>query len=166
MYTKQGMLFYVQVDHLNGEIIGSVIDYLYEAGASNVNVIPSVTKKSRPAHIFFIDTRPDALEAIENIILNELGSSGWHYIDSIHRHVKVDYITKEIVVHTAKGDFPFFAEGKKVYGAEERLRPEHRSCLALKKNIEEIGACTLSLQDSYNILHDILSDESKMDFTL
>ena len=41
LFKKDGNLFYVQADHITGELAGSVIEYLYEAGAGNDEEKPS-----------------------------------------------------------------------------------------------------------------------------
>ena len=45
-YSKEAVLFLVQVDHLSGEILGDVVDSFYAAGAKNVQIISSITKKN------------------------------------------------------------------------------------------------------------------------
>ena len=42
--------------------MGSVIEYLYDAGACNVQVIPTITKKNRPGYLFLIDVKSGSLE--------------------------------------------------------------------------------------------------------
>ena len=54
LYSKEGMLLLVQVDHLNGELLGEVIDHFYEAGAKNVQIVSTITKKkSAILHDFY-----------------------------------------------------------------------------------------------------------------
>lgn len=155
IYTCQGVLLYVQVDHISAEILGSAIESLYYAGALNVQVLASITKKNRPAHVVIIDLRPESIDEVERVIVEELGSTGWHRFESEHRHVPVELIQKEIRIQTESGDFEFIAEGKQIKNRPETIRPEHRSCVELQRILKEKGKCDLSLQRVYRmVLHE------------
>lgn len=80
VYSKEGLLFLVQDDHLSGELLGSAIEYLYAVGARNVQRVPSVTKKNRPGQAIFIDAPVNLAQGIERLIVEELASTGWHRI--------------------------------------------------------------------------------------
>ncbi len=139
IYTKEGWLYYVQTDHLRGEEIGPAIDYLYNAGAHNVQVVSAVTKKNRPGYIFFIDTDANHLDSVEEAIILELRVSGWHLISSKHRHLEVDYLKCSVPIVLEDLSIEYSAEIKKAYGVEETIRPEFRSCKALKEILEKNG---------------------------
>ena len=109
IYSEGGLIFLVMVDHLNGELLGGVIDSFYAAGAKNVQIISSITKKNRPSYIILIDGSESSAEKIENVIINECGSYGWHRISTDHRHTSVSIITKEIEVVLESGSFCFAA---------------------------------------------------------
>ena len=55
MGEKNTQILYVQVDRVDGEAAGYLIEEIYAAGAGNVQLIPSLTKKGRPGYILFID---------------------------------------------------------------------------------------------------------------
>lgn len=156
IYSKQGQLFYVQTDSLSGELLGSAIDELYAAGACNVQVIPSVTKKNRPGHVFLIDTRKDCAESVEQTILRELRVTGWHRIDSEHRHLQVDYLKRTVTFQGMGSCFTLELEAKKAYGQEVFIRPEHRSCVKLKQALQACGYIR-SLPECYEILGEIFA---------
>ena len=166
MFSKPGILFIVQVDHLSGEIAGSAIEFFYAAGAANVNVLATVTKKNRPGHIFIIDGHPDAADAIEEVIMRELGSSGWHRMETIHRHVKVEPISRDIIIRCDNRFLPFLAEGKRIIGKQVNLRPEHGNCVFLRSEIEAHFQKKLSLQETYQLLLNILHNTDDSEFTL
>ena len=84
IYTKTGLLFVIQVDHLSGEIIGDLIESFYSAGAKNVQVISTITKKNRPAYMIVVDGNEASADEIERVIVEECGSSGWHRISTKH----------------------------------------------------------------------------------
>lgn len=127
----------VQVDHLSGELLGGVFDLLYEAGAYNVQCCPTITKKNRPSYIFFIDTTEKHMEAIENIIVNNLGSTGWHTIQTDHRHIPHKTVTKQVEVQTPSTTFQFELQAKVSDNPYDIERPEIDNCLQLQSLLME-----------------------------
>jgi uncharacterized protein (DUF111 family) len=160
MNSKQGVLLYVQIDHLNGETIGPIIEMFYSSGASNVNVINSITKKNRPGYIIFIDCLPDNLETLESILARELGVSGWHRINTLHKYLAIQYVKRNIIVFFDNGQFEFTAEGKVINDDYINIRPENQNCLSLKKRLEKAGI-TLSLTEIYQRLYQVLMAEDQ-----
>ncbi len=158
IYNKDGVIFYVQVDHLSGEILGSVIDFLYQAGAGNVQVIPTVTKKNRPAHLFLIDAKPDCADGVERVLAEEMGVTGWHVLHTRHRHLAVDYLKRRVTFRCGGRQFQMEVEGKLAHGAEKTIRPEHRSCVALRTRLREADV-NLPLTACGQILLEILRQE-------
>lgn len=137
IFSKEGTLFFVQIDHLTGELLGHIIDCFYEAGAKNVQIVNSVTKKNRPAYLIFIDgTKADAAK-IERVIVDECGSSGWHKIETCHRHTRVSILTREIKIRTDKGVYDFTVRGKVIGEDVKNIRPEYDDCVKLKELLRE-----------------------------
>ena len=147
IYEIRGNILFVQVDHLSGEVIGTAIEDLYDAGARNVQVIPTVTKKNRPGHLFLIDVPEGKIPAVESVIL-ELGSSGWHLIETAHRHVATEIRDVEVAFETPEGSFDFTVQVKVMRSHEESMRPEHSSCLALREILRTKGV-RIPLKDLY-----------------
>ena len=139
MKSKSGVLLLVQVDHLSSETVGASIELLYEAGASNVNVTSTITKKNRPGYIVLIDCQPEAIDVLEDTVTRELGVSGWHRIDTAHCYQNVQYIKKEIEIVYDEGRFCFEAEGKVINDDFFNIRPESKSCIALKETLKNVG---------------------------
>lgn len=156
IFSKIGTLFIVQIDHLNGEIMGSTFEYLYQAGALNVQCLQTITKKNRPGNVFLIDVPPEKESAIEKIIINELDSTGWHKIESDHRHVPAEIIYKDIDVIHDICRFTFQVKGKQRKGIPESVRPEHSSCQELKDKVMELGKVDISLKQIYMKLQLVL----------
>lgn len=146
IFEKAGNIIFVQTDHIQGEVIGTIIGDLYEAGAFNVQVIPSITKKNRPGYLFFIDTAPGNNLKIESIIIDELGATGWHQLQSNHRHVATEIWRKEVSFDTTEGLFQFPVLIKVIKEKPEIMRPEHSSCLALREALHKKGV-NLSLNE-------------------
>lgn len=142
LYSKEGLLFLVQVDHLGGEIIGAVIEEFYQAGAKNVQVVSSITKKNRPSYMIFIDAKEENAGKIEKVIVNECGSSGWHRISTCHRHTNVSIIKKSITIQTADHLYEYEIQGKVIDDDVANARPEYDNCASLKSFLmEKEGIC-------------------------
>lgn len=146
VYEKRGCVLLVQTDHITGELIGTVIEDFYRAGAFNVQVIPTITKKNRPGHLFFIDASPDDNLQIESLIVNELRATGWHRLESVHRHVATEIRRQKVVFDTDVGPLSFTVKIKVVKEQPGHIRPEHASCLALRAALREKGV-NLSLHE-------------------
>lgn len=135
IYQKEAFLYVLQIDHLTGESIGQAIDVFYRVGASNVQVIPAVTKKNRPSYMFFIDCRAGAADVVEETIVRELHTGGWHKIQTTHCYLHNEVLTVEIVVQSGGECFQQPVQGKHFIGGG--IRPEYESVVRLKKVIEE-----------------------------
>ena len=136
IYSKEWKILLVQTDSLTGELLGAAIAELYRAGASNVQVIATVTKKNRPGHLVTIDVRPDRLAAVEQAVIDSLGVSGWQCLDSTHRHLATEQVRREADIHIR--DYSFTAEvlGKQI-DRQPQIRPEAICCADLQEQIYE-----------------------------
>ncbi len=162
LHTKEGLLFVIQVDHVNGELMGSVIESFYEAGAKNVQVISAVTKKNRPSYVILVDGRPRDADSIEEIIVGELASSGWHRLQTDHRHTDVSIETREIQIVTAKEAFTFTVEGKVINGDVRNARPEYDCCKELRKFLMEKAGCYLPLRRIIQLVEEVYSENREV----
>lgn len=161
LYSKDGTLFFVQIDHLTGELLGHIIDCFYEAGAKNVQIVNSITKKNRPAYLLFIDgTKADAAK-IEQIIVDECGSSGWHRIETCHRHTRVSILTKEIKVRTEKSVYDFTIRGKVIDEDIKNIRPEYDDCVKLKEMLREKEGTAFPVRQLQMELAEVLRSEKE-----
>lgn len=97
-YSKKGLLFLIQADHLTGEVPGDVIDSFYQAGTKNVQVSSTVTKKNRPAHVIMADATEATASAIEEVIVEECGSSGCHRLSMGKAHLNYIYDTRILLI--------------------------------------------------------------------
>ena len=161
VHTKDGLVFMVQVDHLSGESIGQSIEAFYQAGASNVQVVSSITKKNRPGYIVFIDCRPQYSEAVEKLIVSEYVVGGWHVINTKHRYLHseiVDYPLDVISSHT-EDRYRGRIKGKIFEGGT--VRPEHDSVVELQKGINRFFDRELSYNYVYVKAADILTGVNK-----
>lgn len=136
IYEKKGIILLAQEDHLDGEIVGSAIEELYRAGAYNVQVIATVTKKNRPGHLFVVDCGEGECGEVEQVLLRELGVTGWHKLETGHRHVGTEIRVYPVTFETPHGPALFQVKVKAVKHQTGGLRPEHSSCVEIR---EELG---------------------------
>ena len=165
-HSKEALLFLVQVDHLSGEILGDVVDSFYTAGAKNVQIISSVTKKNRPSCVILIDGSAQSREQIETAIIRELGSSGWHCIDTCHRYTDVSVVTKRITVQTEKMVFTFTARGKMIADDVRHIRPEYDSCVELKTLLMQKSDLYVPVKELHTALSNVFYNENICELVL
>ena len=96
---KESRLVLAQVDHVTGEVLGFAVDRIMEMGANNVQLIPTITKKSRPGNIIIIDVAPSLEDGIADFLANELKISGYHRINTSHVFHKVSFVEKAVNIH-------------------------------------------------------------------
>ena len=152
-HSKKGTIFIAQVDHLSGKCIGQTIDLFYNRGASNVQVIPTITKKNRPSYIFFIDCREQYIDAIEETIFKELNTGGLHRIETIHKYLRNEFIKLNININFKEKSFGFLLEGKKI--GDGYANPESDNVVELKNKIYSEFKQTLSYNEVYSLAKNI-----------
>lgn len=162
IFCKEGILFVVQIDHLSGEIMGSIFDMFYSVGALNVQCLQTITKKNRPGKIFIIDVQPDKADLVETIIINELDSTGWHKIITDHRHVPTQIVAKNIEVHVNLKIFKFKIFGKYIKNKPYTIRPEHSNCMELREKIKENMGIDIPLKIIYIKVQTALFEDEKV----
>ncbi|MEJ2716412.1 MAG: DUF111 family protein [Deltaproteobacteria bacterium] len=155
MKSIKGNMWLVQADHLSGETLGVVIQNLFERGARNVQVIPTITKKNRPGHLIFIDVnRPRAEQGIEKYLFRELGILGYHVMPT--RHVCEKTRLVEQTVHVRHGrDTATFKILLKVVGESGDgcyPRVEHDNVVELQQEIEKKFSRVLPLRELVSVV--------------
>jgi len=92
-------LLMAQVDDVPGELMGEFIARAEALGARNVQVVSSLTKKSRPAYLIYLDV-PAALESAAGRLLGaELGCWGYRVLSAEHHHFEIKRCTLSLTVH-------------------------------------------------------------------
>jgi hypothetical protein len=139
---QAGILLFVQVDHLSGELLGDALEQLYAAGAANVQILSTLTKKGRPGSLIMIDALPDKLDAVEHIVVTELGVAGWHRMTTQHVHLRTEIVARRLTILTPTGALHEEVRGKRLADDGKTVRPEYRSCVALRDRLRtECGLC-------------------------
>lgn len=115
-------LLMAQVDDVPGELMGEFITRAEALGARNVQIIPSLTKKNRPAYLVYLDV-PAALEAAAARLLGaELGCWGYRVIAAEHRHFDIARGTLQLTVHRGGVTEMATLRVKTIADGDERLR--------------------------------------------
>ena len=140
---QAGNLLFVQVDHLSGELLGDALEQLYAAGATNVQILSTVTKKGRPGNLIVIDALSDKLDAVERVVVTELGVTGWHRMTTQHVHVRTEIVTRRLTILTPTSTLQEEVRGKRLADDGKTVRPEYRSCVALRDRLRT--ECSLCL---------------------
>jgi len=142
-------LLMAQVDDVPGELMGEFIARAEALGARNVQVVPSLTKKNRPAYLVYLDV-PAALEAAAGRLLGaELGCWGYRVIAAEHRHFDISRGSLELTVHRAGITHRGQMRIKTIADGAERLRvkAEHDDlsafCAALRTAGTELPLAVL-----------------------
>ncbi|MCD8154987.1 MAG: DUF111 family protein [Clostridiales bacterium] len=161
LYTKEGMLLLVQLDHLDGEALGYIVDRFYETGAKNVQIVNTITKKNRPGHMIYIDAPMDSLEELEELIVTECGSSGWHRIPTAHRHTRVSVLSMDVRIQAAENTYDFTIQGKVIDDDFRNARPEYENCVRLRELLLEKEGISVPLRKIQACLARIFSEETE-----
>jgi len=125
------------VDDMNPEILGFVMDLLLEQGALDVSFTPVYMKKNRPGTLIEVICRGKDLERLSGLILTQTTAIGLRYHACERAVLEREVVTRE----TSLG--PIMV--KKITNPEKKIRfmPEYEACkkIAIDKN--------LPLQDVY-----------------
>lgn len=93
---KRAHLLVVQIDHIPGEVLGFALERLMEIGANNVQLIPTITKKTRPGNLLLVDADAENEENISMFLARELKVTGYHRVDTEHVFHEVSFVRKKI----------------------------------------------------------------------
>ena len=64
------------LDNVTGEVLGHSFNSLLAAGALDVTIIPTITKKNRPGHLLRVITKPEDSIVVSEAIIRETGTLG------------------------------------------------------------------------------------------
>ena len=95
------------LDNISGEIIGHSFGSLLEAGALDVTIIPTTTKKNRPGHLLRVITKPQDSTKVSEAIIRETGTLGVRVLPYVHRNIaerKIIPIEMDVAGETFKID--------------------------------------------------------------
>ena len=136
--SAQSILIMAQVDDATGEVLGQVITQLQGAGAINVQLASSVTKKGRPGYLLFIDLNIEQEDEIAEILAGELGVWGYRVLASEHKHFSIKKERYRLIVN---GDHAFVIGGKRIErdGRLLKVKAEHDHLVAIQSALKARG---------------------------
>ncbi len=144
------LLILAQVDHVCGDVISSVMDQLCAAGARNVNLVASLTKKGRPAYLLYIDVPSSDLPGVERLLAVELGVLGWRILNAEHRRPEMESRVVDVSLGLASTDDVHSVPVKLVRDAltgGEVAHIEHDFCVLLKSELLASSGIDIPLRD-------------------
>jgi uncharacterized protein (DUF111 family) len=163
--SDDSVLILAQVDSASGEDIGHVMTAIQDAGAHNVNLVPSLTKKGRPGYLLIIDTPTPALPRIENLLVTELGLLGWRRLVSQHIFLPTE-ISKYTLVLQFKGKRLRLKVPLKITRASDGRTIEsvdYQFCLDVKRRLKAEFGFDISLRElRSSILSAVRRGENKI----
>lgn len=100
--NEKMFLIETNIDDVDGEIIGNLIEVLMNDGAKDVTVIPGITKKNRPANIIRILSDNFKREILIERLFKETGTSGIR-INEINRiTLERNIIIMQVIVNESQ----------------------------------------------------------------
>lgn len=136
------ILLMVQVDDATGEVLQDVCEQLHRVGARNVQLLASLGKKGRPAHVLLIDVDADLEEDVALLIGSELGAWGYRVLESRHRHFDIRVGRRKLDLHLAAGVATFEIGCKEIRSGDRLLaiKVEHDHPVALRGKLAVDGS--------------------------
>jgi uncharacterized protein (TIGR00299 family) protein len=118
------VLLETNVDDVPGETLGYVIDQLLSAGAKDVVILPTTTKKSRPGHLISVVASPEDEQRLAHLLMSETGSLGIRVL-ACDRHVLArEVVPVEVTLDKQKYDIRVKLATDRT-GTLLSVKPEH-----------------------------------------
>jgi uncharacterized protein (DUF111 family) len=143
------LLILAQVDHACGDIISSVLEQLTAAGAKNVNLVPSLTKKGRPGYLMYVDVPASCLAPIERLLAVELGVTGWRVLAAEHRGPAMESRVLDVSLGLDMPDSTRAVPVKLILDSQTGSRVahiEHDFCVQLKQELLDSAGVDIPLR--------------------
>jgi hypothetical protein len=104
LINEKMFLIETNIDDVDGEIIGNLIEVLMEEGARDVTIIPGITKKNRPVNIIRVLSDINKSDSLIERLFKETGTSGIR-INEINRiTLERNIIIIQVTVNHSKYD--------------------------------------------------------------
>ena len=100
-YQKM-FLIETNIDDINGEIIGNLIQILMNDGARDVTVIPGITKKNRPVNIIRVLSDNFNKEILIERLIKETGTSGIRMNEINRITLERNIIIMQVMINDSK----------------------------------------------------------------
>jgi len=136
------------VDDVTGEVIGNLIDVLYENNAKDVTVLCGISKKSRPSFVIKVLSDKASKDSLIQILLSETGSLGCR-INEINR----------IIVPRSLITLPVSIQHRKFEVKVKISRSTNGVVNNMKPESDDIRKISRTLKISYKKIFDIVHKE-------
>lgn len=142
------LLLLVQVDDATGETLQHATQQMLAAGARNVQILASMTKKGRPGHVCLIDLPAEREEDIALLLGTELGVWGYRVLEARHRHFDIRIETREVAVGSNVPPLAIAVRCKFIRQGERLLavKAEHDDLVALQSALVAQGLGSIALR--------------------
>ena len=129
------LLIMAQVDDASGEVLHDVAERLHVAGARNVQVLASLGKKGRPAHVLMIDVPAQQEDDVAALLAVELGVWGYRVLESRHQHFDIRVQGKPLTVQLGEDRFELQIGCKRIerHGKLLAVKVEHDHLVRLRE---------------------------------
>ncbi|HEY7350301.1 MAG TPA: nickel pincer cofactor biosynthesis protein LarC [Ktedonobacterales bacterium] len=144
--TDEVMIIETNLDNLSGEVLGALMDRLFQAGALDVTYTPMQMKKNRPATQISVIAPLDLAEVLSLLLLRETTTLGVR----LSRWQRLKAERRQEVVETPLG--PVQVKLKLLEGRAVSVAPEYDECRRLAE------AAALPLREVYERLDLFLRD--------
>ncbi len=119
------------IDDMNPQLYDQMVNHLFEAGALDVTLTPTMMKRNRPGTIVSVVAWPHDLQALTKILLSETTTLG----------VRVQELSRVVIprrVHTVR--LPQGSVHVKIADlgkGQMKITPEYRDCVALAERVKQ-----------------------------
>lgn len=110
------------IDDMNPQVYGYLIDRLFEAGALDVYVTPAIMKKSRPACVLTVLAAPSKAEVLSEVIFEEAPTFGLRRYTAERRKLERKIVAVNTKYGNIKVKLGFLKNALKTYS------PEYEDC--------------------------------------
>jgi pyridinium-3,5-bisthiocarboxylic acid mononucleotide nickel chelatase len=135
------VLMMAQIDDATGEVLQDVMERLHRAGARNVQLLASLTKKGRPGQVLLIDAPAEREDDVALALASELGVWGYRVLQSVHRHFEIHRLSKPLLVRVGGETLTFDLGWKRIerQGRLLAVKVEHEHLASLRDALERKG---------------------------
>ena len=148
-YTSESIYeLETNVDDVTGEIIGNIIDVLYENNAKDVTVLSGISKKNRPSFVIKVLSDNESRDSLIQILLNETGSLGCR-VNKINRIV----VPRSLII------LPISIQNHKFEVKVKISKSTNGLISSMKPEYDDIKKISRSLKMPYKKISDIVHQE-------
>lgn len=122
-------LIETNIDDMNPELFGYVLEKLLAAGALDVYLAPVIMKKNRPGTLLTVIARPEQADSLAELIFAETSTIGLRLVEAGRRTLERETIS----VETRYGPVP--GKVSRLAGKVANFAPEYEGCRRLAEKL-------------------------------